>query len=257
MNTTRNWIVLALGLLGAPWALAQEAPLRLESYGGTRVPAHYVRLEGAGPETGYRALRLLQQQCERLARRVEIPAEGEPISRITREDYYTATHLIEYQRTELFAITRDCTTEWKEVEPKLRIHSPYGICSLNLPQSKARGRCDGSTHGSMIPLSERAQEVLGTDLARNCIRTAAEMFGMRSVYCVEPQAQPWRSFLYRGGADRRGILLSDRGTHVPSGMVLRDITAVEVRKNTTIGSDVLTLARTLGFRITSTAPDAE
>ena len=40
-------------------------------------------------------------------------------------------------------------------------------------------------------------------------------------------------------------------------MVLRDITAVEVRKNTTIGSDVLTLARTLGFRITSTAPDAE
>jgi hypothetical protein len=257
MNTTRNWIVLALGLLGAPWALSQEAPLRLESFGGTRVPAHYVRLEGAGSQVGYSILKLHQQMCERQGKPVEIPAEAEPISRITREDYYTPTHLIEYKRTQIFFITRDCTTEWKEIGPQLRIHSPYGVCSLKLLQKTAKGRCDGSTSGSMIPLPQRSQEVLGTDLTRNCIRTAAEIFGLRSVHCVEPQAQPWRSFLYRAGAYRRGILLTDRGTHVPNGTLVTDIEAVEIRKNTTIGSDVLTLARTLGFRITSTAPDAE
>jgi hypothetical protein len=257
MITTRSWIVLALGLLSAPWAVAQEAPIRLDSYGGTRVPAHYVRLEGNGSNGGYKVLKGHQQLCQRHGKPVEMPAEGEPIAKVTREDYYTPTHLIEYTRTKLFLITRDCTSGWQDHRSELRIRSPYGNCSLFLMQRRARGRCDGSTQGTMTQLPQVPLEGLGMDKAKNCIRTATEIHGVRTVHCVEPQPQPWRSFLYRAGGNRSGILIADRRTYVASGVVAIDIEAVEIRKNTTIGSDVLTLARTLGFTIISTAPDAE
>lgn len=257
MNTTKRWIVSALSFLGSSLALAKEPPLRLESFGGKPVEAHYVRLEGGGSQFGYDALKISQQMCAQQGLIVEIPPKGEPIARLTREDYYTATHLIEYRRTEVFVISRDCKAQWLEMEPKLRIHSPYGICSVDVWHKKARGRCDGSTNHPMIPLPALPQEVLGIDHTRNCILTAAQMFDIRTVHCVERQCEPWRSFQYRAGADRRGILLTDRGIHVPSGTLTTDIRAVEVRKNITIGSDVLTLARTLGFKISSSGAGAE
>lgn len=67
--------------------------------------------------------------------------------------------------------------------------------------------------------------------------------------CVERPPEPWRSFLYRAGADRRGIVLESVVTMAPNDEVIENVRAVEVRKNITVGSDMLDLARSQGFTI--------
>lgn len=72
---------------------------------------------------------------------------------------------------------------------------------------------------------------------------------LRSVQCVERPPEPWRSFLYQAGADRRGIVLEDVVTMAPDDEEVATLRAVEVRTNITVGSDMLNLARSLGYRI--------
>lgn len=240
---------ITMSLICAQWALAQSVHLPLENIGGSPVAAHYVRLEGVGQQISYGTLRFAQQSCAKLGRHVDLPPEGAPITKMTREDYYTATHLIEFTRIQTLLITSDCVLKWQDLKPKLNVHHPYGVCKLDLTTKIALGHCDGTTSGTMIPLPTLPQEVLGMDRTRSCVKTATQVGRLRSVQCVQRPSESWRSFLYRAGADRQGLILEDRGTMEPNNEVLRDIRAVEVRKNITVGSDILDLARTQGFTI--------
>jgi hypothetical protein len=249
--TMKDSVVALLVLLCAPFVQAQEERFPFAGAGGRPVAAHYVRLEGVGSQLGHGLLRDTQTKCEMMGRSVQLPPEGSPISRMRREDYYTATHLIQYTSGEVLIINPRCELEWTSIKPELVVHHPWGVCSLNVRTRTAKGQCDSTRQGPVVPLPTlRLQiEVLGADPDSRCVRTATEIMGIRSVQCIEarPESEDWRSYVYRGGPDRRGIVLESRGTSVPSGEVLSDIRAVEIRRNITVGSDMLDLARTQGF----------
>lgn len=246
----KTLIATTMGFVSATLAFAQPVPLPLAGIGGSPVPAHYVRLEGSGAsQTLLQILRAHQQGCARLGRSVDLPPEGTPVSRITRDDYYTATHLIEFRREEVLSIDSNCALSWQAQTPKLLVVSPQGACTLYVERRMALGVCRAAPSAPMTPLPTLQQEILGNDSTRNCVRTAAQTAGLRSVQCVERPPEPWRSFLYRAGADRRGIVLESIVTMAPNDEVIENVRAVEVRKNITVGSDMLDLARSQGFTI--------
>jgi hypothetical protein len=246
----RTLIGMTMGLMGAALAIAQPIPSPFANIGGAPVAAHHVRLEGTvGTQSLYRLLRTNQELCARLGRIVDLPPEGTPVFRITRDDYYTATHLIQFTRKENLQINSDCVASWQEQTPSLLVTSPQGACTFNMRARMALGMCESTPGAPLTILPTLGQEVLGTDTSRNCVRTAARMGGLLSVQCVELPPEPWRSFLYRAGADRRGIVLEDIVTLAPNEEEVATLRAVEVRKNITVGSDMLNLARSLGYRI--------
>ena len=243
-------LAVAMGLAGPALALAQPVPLPLEGIGGSPVPAHYVRLEGSGAsQTLFRILKAHQEGCAKLGTAVDLPPEGAPVSRITRDDYYTATHLIEFTREEVLSIDSNCVPFWQAQPPRLIVTSPQGACTLYVEKRIALGVCRPAPSAPMTPLPTLQQEILGHDSTRNCVRTTAQTAGLRSVQCVERPPEPWRSFLYRAGADRRGMVLESVVTMAPNDEVIGSLQAVEVRKNITVGSDMLDLARSQGFTI--------
>lgn len=248
----RTLIGMASLLASTTLALAQSVPLPFENIGGQPVAAHYVRLEGSRTSgTLFRILRSHQQLCARMGRTADLPPEGAPVARITRHDYYTGTHLIEFRREEQLTIDSNCVTSWQEQTPQLRVISPQGACTFYMKTRMALGMCQPSPLDRVTPLPTLQQEVLGHDPSRNCTRTAAQTGGLRSVQCVELPPEPWRSFLYRAGADRRGIVLEAITTMAPNDEEVENIRAVDVRKNITVGSDMLDLARTQDFTINS------
>jgi len=242
-------IAIAINLAGATLAMAQPFPSPLVNIGGSPVAAHHVRLEGTLVSAiGHRILRSLQELCARNGRVVDLPPEGSPITRITRDDYYTATHLIEFTRQEQFVID-DCVASWQEQTPSLLVISPQGACTFYMRTRMALGMCEATPGAPLTILPTLGQQVIGTDSARNCVRTATSMGALRSEQCVELPPERWRSFLYRAGADRRGIVLEAINHMSPNDEDVRTLRAVEVRKNITVGSDILNLARTLGYTI--------
>jgi len=240
-----------IGLAGTTLAMAQPFPSPLVNIGGSPVAAHHVRLEGTLVSAiGHRILRMHQELCSRTGRIVDLPPEGSPVTRITRDDYYTATHLIEFTRREQFVINHDCVASWQEQRtPSLLVISPQGACTFHIRARMATGMCEATPGAPLTILPTLRQEVIGTDSSRNCVRTAASMGVLRSEQCVELPPEPWRSFLYRAGADRRGIVLESLTTMAPNNEEVETLRAVEVRKNITVGSDMLNLARSLGYTI--------
>jgi hypothetical protein len=246
----KTLLAMAMGLMGSASALAQAVPLPLEGIGGRPVPAHYARLEGSGAsQTLFRILKAHQEGCAKLGKAVDLPPEGAPVSKITRDDYYTATHLIEFRREEVLSIDSNCALSWQAQTPRLIVISPQGACTLYVEKRMALGVCRAAPNAPMTLLPTLQQEILGHDSTRNCVRTAGQTAGFRSVQCVERPPEPWRSFLYRAGADRHGIVLESVVTMAPNDEVIENVRAVEVRKNITVGSDMLDLARSQGFTI--------
>jgi hypothetical protein len=246
----KTLFAMAMGLIGPTLALAQTLPLPFEGIGGRPVPAHYVRLEGSGAsKTLLQILRSHQQACAKLGRQVDLPPDGASVSRVTRDDYFTATHLIEFRREEVLSIDSNCALSWQAQTPRLIVTSPQGACTLYVEKRVALGACRFAPSAPMTTLPTVQQEILGYDSEKNCMRTAAQTAGFRSVQCVERPPEFWRSFLYRAGADRRGIVLESIVTMAPNDEVIENIWAVEVRKNITVGSDMLDLARSQGFTI--------
>jgi len=246
----RTLFAMAMGLMGSALVLAQAVPLPLEGIGGRPVPAHYVRLEGSvASQTLFRILKAHQQGCAKLGKFVDLPPEGTPVSRMTRDDYYTATHLIEFTRVEVLNIDSNCALSWQAQTPRLIVTSPQGACTLYVEKRMALGACRPAPNAPMTPLPTLQQEILGHDSARNCLRTAAQTAGLRGVQCVERPPEPWRSFLYRAGADRRGIVLEEVVTMTSNNEIIGSLKAVDVRKNITVGSDMLDLAHSQGFKI--------
>lgn len=247
----KTLMVIAINLAGATFAVAQPTPSPLVNIGGSPVAAHHVRLEGTLVSAiGHRILRTSQELCARMGRIVDLPPEGSPVVRITRDDYYTATHLIQFTRVEQFSINPDCVASWQEQRtPSLLVISPQGACTFHIRARMATGMCEDVPGAPLTILPTLRQEVIGTDSARNCVRTATSMGVLRSEQCVELPPEPWRSFLYRVGADRRGIVLESITTMAPNNEEVETLRAVEVRKNITVGSDMLNLARSLGYSI--------
>lgn len=226
----------AITLAGATLAMAQPIPSPFASIGGAAIAAHHLRLEGtAGTESLHRILRTSQELCTRMGRIVDLPPEGSPVVRITRDDYYTATHLIQFTRQEQLLINPDCVASWQEQTPSLLVISPQGACTFYMRTRMALGMCEATPGAPLTILPTLLQEVIGTDSARNCVRTATSMGGLRSEQCVELPPEPWRSFLYRAGADRRGIVLESITTMAPNNEEVETLRAVEVRKNITLG----------------------
>lgn len=244
-------IRIVIGLACISSAMAEQIPSPFTNIGGAPVPAHHVRLEGtSGTETNHRLLRSQQELCAKLGKMVDLPPQGSPVARITRDDYYTATHLIEFTRRQQLIINADCVASWQEFRiPSLLVISPQGACQFNMRARMAYGACEAVPGAPLTILPTLRQEVLGTDSARNCVRTVTLSGGLRNVQCVELPPQPWRSFLYRAGADRRGIVLESITTMSPNDEEVQTLRAVEVRKNITVGSDMLNLARSLGYTI--------
>lgn len=247
----KTLMVIAINLAAATLAVAQPTPSPLLNLGGSPVAAHHVRLEGtAGTEPIYRILRTSQELCARMGRIVDLPPQGSPVVRITRDDYYTATHLIQFTRVEQFSINPDCVASWQEQRtPSLLVISPQGACTFHMRARMATGMCEDVPGAPLTILPTVGQQVIGTDSARNCVRTVTSMGRLRNEQCVELPPEPWRSFLYRAGADRRGIVLESLTTMAPNNEEVETLRAVEVRKNITVGSDMLNLARSLGYSI--------
>lgn len=247
----KKLMAIAMNLVGATFAMAQPIASPFVNIGGAPVAAHHVRLEGtAGTQSHYRILRSHQEICARMGRIVDLPPEGSPVIRITRDDYYTATHLIEFTRKEQLLINHDCVASWQEQQvPSLLVISPQGACRFHMRTRMALGMCEAAPGAPMTILPTLRQEVIGTDSARNCVRTVTSMGRLRNEQCVELPPEPWRSFLYRAGADRRGIVLESITTMAPNNEEVETLRAVEVRKSITVGSDMLNLARSLGYTI--------
>jgi hypothetical protein len=241
---------MAIGLAGTSLAMAQPIPSPFANIGGKPIAAHHVRLEGTlVSASAHRILRNHQELCAKMGRIVDLPADGSPVAKITRDDYYTATHLIEFTRREQFVIS-DCVPSWQEVRvPSLLVTSPQGACTFHMRARMATGMCEATPGAPLTILPTLRQEVIGTDTARNCVRTVTSMGVLRSIQCVELPPEAWRSFLYRAGADRRGIVLEAINHMAANDEEVQTLRAVEVRKNITVGSDILNLARTLGYTI--------
>jgi hypothetical protein len=136
----KTLLAMAMGLMGSASALAQAVPLPLEGIGGRPVPAHYARLEGSGAsQTLFRILKAHQEGCAKLGKAVDLPPEGAPVSKITRDDYYTATHLIEFRREEVLSIDSNCALSWQAQTPRLIVISPQGACTLYVEKRMALG----------------------------------------------------------------------------------------------------------------------
>jgi hypothetical protein len=220
--------------------------------GGNPVPAHYVRMEGPGADQ-WQLLQLNQRTCARLGRQVEIPPEGTPNTHISVERYYTPTHLITYTHSVILVVSLDCVLEWQEAFTTLKVHSPRGVCTFDLRSRSASGAC--GDHGDPVlplPALRLNPQALGYDSALGCQRGFVQADGMRVERCVEPRpaSEAWRSYLEIGGPDYRGLLLAERAVALQGDRVSLDIRAVEVRRNITVGSDMLDLARTQGFNAT-------
>jgi hypothetical protein len=247
------WI-LCMGLVAMPFAQAQAPVQRFPfaGVGGNPVPAHYVRLEGLGSDI-WQLLQLNQRACARLGHHVEIPPEGTPTSHISVERYYTPTHLITYTHSVILNVSADCVLEWQEVLTTLKAHSPRGVCTFDLRRHSASGAC--GDHGEPVlplPALRLNPQALGHDSALGCQIRFVQAHGTRVERCVEPRpaSEAWRSYLEIGGPDYRGLLLAERAIELQSNRVSQDIRAVEVRRNITVGSDMLDLARTQGFSAT-------
>jgi hypothetical protein len=250
MQAMEKRFTTAMGLLSVQEAIAQAAPTPLEGIGGKPMPADHVRLEGSGG-SGHSLwlLRFHQAACARLGRPVELPPEGTTVVRVTRDDHDTATLSIEFTRRVTLTLGSDCVLSWQKQEPKLRVFSPQGACTLYIKARMASGMCRPTPNARMTTLATMPQELLGLDRARNCARTAAQTGSLRNVQCVELAPEPRRSFLYRAGADRRGIVLESTTTMAPNDEEVEDIRATDVRKNTTVGSDMHDLADSQGFTV--------
>ena len=254
----KSMAVASLGLLCLLQAQAQAPVQRFPfaNVGGQPIQAHYVRLEGGSPNVNRPTLLLNQRLCAELGlRAAPLPPEGTLLTRTTVERYYTPSHLIDYRFTARLGYTAACALEWSPATlAELKVHSPRGVCTLDLRRREAFGAC-GDSRGPVLP--EPALRVnyerLGVDGELGCENKLVDMHGIRVQRCVEPRpvSEMWHSYLYIGGPSMRGLLLAERSTDVSSNEVMDEVRAVEVRRNITVGSDMLDLARTQGFSITS------
>lgn len=250
-------LILMIGLAGASGALAQSVPLPFDNVGGAPVAAHYVRLEGSGREKLARdTWKDAQARCQRfLGVQVALPPDGEPLIKVTQEEYYTASHLIVSTRVKSFRIEPGCgSTHWVEGEPSISVKHSGGVCDFNLKSRVAIGYgCDPSDRGGadrLVTGANAPPEQLGTDGGMDCVRTAVEAGGVRIERCIRSRPEPWASFKYgAGGPNSPGILLATRTIFLPNGEVMEDLKAVDVRENITVGSDMLDLAHTQGFTV--------
>lgn len=211
------------------------------------IDAHYVRLQGTAAEKTTEDLyKVTLKQCEVGAAQGLFPAPElmteKQFTTAIIDVYYSQYFTIMYKTYESIGLDTKCKLQ-RNVQKKVQLHTPFGICDINVKNKTADGTMGGCVDvgretkmvanrgaAKMPPTTPDSDTILNYQCAKFTVKVPA--LGDTTTCVMKPELP-----IQPGGllSDTRGILLSWKDSRVEFNT---DVKAVEVIMDTKVSKRV-------------------